>query len=1182
MGDWGTILNAFLQVAHNIDGTLQATAINSAGGVTSVNGHAPTSGTVTLTASDVGAVSSAAVGIANGVASLNGSSRIPTNQLGSGSPDSTVFLRGDGVWTTPSGSGGGTLSSNIDVAVPSPTDGDVLTYNSTDAKWENKTAPVTRVFGRTGAIVAQSGDYTAAQVGAFANTVDLSTIASANSTSGNVSMSSHRLTNVADPTNAQDAATKNYVDSTAQGLDPKQSVAAATAAVLPANSYSNGTSGVGATLTASGPGALSIDGYSVQTNDRLLIQNEAAASHNGIYVATNSGGVSTSYVLTRSSDFDLPAQVPGAYVFAENGTVNGDCGFVCTTTGTVTLGTTAITWTQFSGAGEITAGTGLTKSGNTLSLTTPVAIANGGTGQNSQQSAINALTGTQASGKYLRSDGSNASLSTIQAGDLPGATGSTQGVVRLTGDLGGTASSPVVESIQGVSISGTATSGQALIASSASAATWTNLASAPVASVFGRTGTVTAQSGDYTAAQVSATPALTPTAVQSSSYTANANDLAKFDVSSGSISQNLPNAPADKSLYAAKIVTTASTHTLTLTCQGSDVINLTSGATSYTLSLLDQLVILQYQSTGHIWNVIVDDLPLTQLDARYPLSGAVVPTSGVSPGGLVFVTGLVSDGGVTDNTTALSTAAALLPSSGGTLILPAGKFGCNWTLPTSVTLLGAGSASDAAGSGSGATILCGVNSLSGAQAQVLSLSNTNNRLQCLTVDAGGSGASYSCQAAVVASGNDPSMFDCVIMNGTQVALNISGARANLHMVKTDQQPASFTQRTISGTGGTTASSTTITDSGASFTAADVNRQVAGTGIPLGSWITSVTNSTTAVINQAALSSNSAISITVYQSDNAWLGSLDGTYELCRFRSGTKRINGFASYLTGIHFYFPPATGANGLSNVLLAANCNMDAVHFDTTPDTTGSLLVHLNGGTQSLIGSCIMSESTNSTFAAFTENDTTSSVNFGVVSINETGSNPLQSIVNLAAGPNLKLTMNMVSANTLNLNTTSGVPNVFASSSVSTSAGPITLNYQGSIYGVGQVVTSVLTGASNLALTAAQANTVITASLTQGTWLITGTLTAAIGGASSGDIDAYLTFSGTGTLTGGSADVKPTAASGQASCSITGTLVATTAGTLTLNAYPVSGLTSVTAQRNANAGSGATGVTNIICTRVA
>jgi hypothetical protein len=179
------------------------------------------------------------------------------------------------------------------------------------------------------------------------------------------------------PVNPSDAVTKSYADAIAQGLSVKASVQEATAAALPSNTYANGSSGVGATLTATTNGALTVDGVSVALNDRVLVQNEASAAHNGIYSVTTLGTGSVPYVLTRTADFDTASQIPGAFVFCEQGTANAGAGFVVASEGPFTVGTTAITWTQFSGAGEITAGSGLSKSGNTLSLAT--ALPNGTT-----------------------------------------------------------------------------------------------------------------------------------------------------------------------------------------------------------------------------------------------------------------------------------------------------------------------------------------------------------------------------------------------------------------------------------------------------------------------------------------------------------------------------------------------------------------------------------------------------------------------------------------------------------------------------------------------------------------------------------------------------------------------------------------------------------------------------------
>lgn len=153
----------------------------------------------------------------------------------------------------------------------------------------------------------------------------------------------YKLTNLADPVNAQDAATKYYVDSTAQGLDVKASVKCATTANL-------------ATLS----GLLTIDGITVSNGDRVLVKNQTTQSENGIYVASASAW-------SRSSDMDAWSDFPGAFTFVEEGSTYADTGWVCTVNQGGTLGTTPITWAQFSGAGTYTAGNGLTLVGSQFS-----------------------------------------------------------------------------------------------------------------------------------------------------------------------------------------------------------------------------------------------------------------------------------------------------------------------------------------------------------------------------------------------------------------------------------------------------------------------------------------------------------------------------------------------------------------------------------------------------------------------------------------------------------------------------------------------------------------------------------------------------------------------------------------------------------------------------------------------
>ena len=183
-----------------------------------------------------------------------------------------------------------------------------------------------------------------------------------------VDVGGNKILNVGTPTQTTDAANKGYVDSVKQALDIKDSVRVASQSNLSAT-YNNGTSGVGATLTADANGAVSIDSVSLTSGDRVLVKAQTDASENGIYSVTTVGDVSNPYVLTRTTDADSSSEVTGGmFTFVEEGS-DADAGFVLSNiTGSATIGTDNITMTQFSGAGSVTAGSGLAKSGNTLSL----------------------------------------------------------------------------------------------------------------------------------------------------------------------------------------------------------------------------------------------------------------------------------------------------------------------------------------------------------------------------------------------------------------------------------------------------------------------------------------------------------------------------------------------------------------------------------------------------------------------------------------------------------------------------------------------------------------------------------------------------------------------------------------------------------------------------------------------
>ena len=172
-----------------------------------------------------------------------------------------------------------------------------------------------------------------------------------------------------DPVSALQLATKQYVDAVAQGLDAKASVRNGSTTAYTAT-YSNGTAGVGATLTNAGTlVAFSADGVTNSVGDRVLIKNQASALQNGIYTVTTAGSGAVAWVLTRATDMDTWAEVPNSFVFVEDGTTLADTGWVCTSNAGGTMGTTAINWVQFSGAGTYTAGTGLTLTGTQFSIT---------------------------------------------------------------------------------------------------------------------------------------------------------------------------------------------------------------------------------------------------------------------------------------------------------------------------------------------------------------------------------------------------------------------------------------------------------------------------------------------------------------------------------------------------------------------------------------------------------------------------------------------------------------------------------------------------------------------------------------------------------------------------------------------------------------------------------------------
>jgi len=188
--------------------------------------------------------------------------------------------------------------------------------------------------------------HTASNITDFNTAVRTNTLDQLSAPTSSVSLNSQKITNLATPTSDTDAATKAYVDALKQGLDVKQSVRAATTANI--------------TLS----GTQTIDGVALSVGDRVLVKDQTIASFNGIYVVAAS-------TWSRDTDADASSKITaGMFTFVAEGTTNSDSGWVLTTNDSIVLGTTSLTFSQFSGAGQITAGSGLTKTGNTIDIGT--------------------------------------------------------------------------------------------------------------------------------------------------------------------------------------------------------------------------------------------------------------------------------------------------------------------------------------------------------------------------------------------------------------------------------------------------------------------------------------------------------------------------------------------------------------------------------------------------------------------------------------------------------------------------------------------------------------------------------------------------------------------------------------------------------------------------------------------
>lgn len=284
-----------------------------------------------------------------------------------------IDTHGNLTCSTPVGSG--------DVVGPaSASDNAVVVFNSTTGKLI-KQSTVSGIASLAGGVLsAASTTGSGSVVLATSPTLVTPTLGAASasslSMSGAIAMGTNKITGMGDPTAAQDATTKTYVDTlVADGTPAKEAANYATTAALPTVIYANGSSGVGATLTGFSAGALSVDGFSPSVSDRILVKNQAAQLQNGIYSVTATGSGIAVFVLTRTADFDSTSEIiKGSSVFVVSGTTNGSTVWDMNAVGPITVGTDAITFAQTAGGslsvgaidGQSPAANGLTISGNSI------------------------------------------------------------------------------------------------------------------------------------------------------------------------------------------------------------------------------------------------------------------------------------------------------------------------------------------------------------------------------------------------------------------------------------------------------------------------------------------------------------------------------------------------------------------------------------------------------------------------------------------------------------------------------------------------------------------------------------------------------------------------------------------------------------------------------------------------
>lgn len=269
------------------------------------------------------------------------------------------------------------IVQNLATAPASPLAGQIYYDTVADAVlWWNATTWVNPL-----ARANHTGTQLAVTISNLAATVQAYTLDQFAAAAANVNLNGHLINNLGSPVAATDATNKAYVDANIQGVTTKPSAKYATTAALPANTYANGSSGVGATLTGNANGALANqDGQTPAAADIVLVKNEATAANNGLYTVTQVGTGSLPYILTRHLDMDDSTEFQGALIAVETGTVGAGTLWLCSNTASITVGTTSVTFVQLNAATSYLSGNGISIAGNTISASAGNGIVVDGTG----------------------------------------------------------------------------------------------------------------------------------------------------------------------------------------------------------------------------------------------------------------------------------------------------------------------------------------------------------------------------------------------------------------------------------------------------------------------------------------------------------------------------------------------------------------------------------------------------------------------------------------------------------------------------------------------------------------------------------------------------------------------------------------------------------------------------------